>query len=171
MSKLFVPEIGTLLTLSADWTLALHDESRNQTMWDAVSGDSNPMVRAHKRILNDAFQAYETLHRENYDKRRRMMNGFDWDRWKNSPEHKAEMLAYETYTGLSSNLPTVTITIPTGTQLKVDRIYIRKGMADFSSITFNIISSPDPRFNPGKGLKGKRRFWAKLHDANELEFS
>lgn len=48
-----------------------------------------------------------------------------------------------------------------GTLLKVDRIYVRKGSSDFSSITFY---ATDP------GAKKKQRFWVKLEDANQIEF-
>ena len=46
------------------------------------------------------------------------------------------------------------------TILTIDRIYIRKGNDDFSSITFNAIFP--------NGFKG--RFWAKLEDVNNIEF-
>lgn len=35
-----------------------------------------------------------------------------------------------------------TATLPTGTTLKVDRIYIRKGGGDFDSVTFYVESTP-----------------------------
>ncbi len=52
------------------------------------------------------------------------------------------------------------VTIPKGCILTVDRIYIRKGLTEFSSISFFI-----------EGLaKKKLRFWAKLEDCNNIEF-
>ena len=55
------------------------------------------------------------------------------------------------------------VTLPKGTVLKVDRIYIRKGGSPFSSVSFW-----------AEGIKGhdKRgaRFWAKLNDCNNIEF-
>jgi hypothetical protein len=62
-------------------------------------------------------------------------------------------------------------TLPVGTVLAVDRIYIRKTLQDFDSITFNIEDCPDPRFRSKKmkGLyKGKPRFWVRLDDANKI---
>jgi hypothetical protein len=55
------------------------------------------------------------------------------------------------------------ITFPKGTVLCLDRIYIRKGASDFSSLSFFIKESPQD------GLKGKR-FWAKLKDCNKIYF-
>jgi hypothetical protein len=54
------------------------------------------------------------------------------------------------------------VTLPAETILKVDRIYIRKGAADYDSITFNIIYSPHSHLYNKKKL----RFWAKLTDIN-----
>ncbi len=58
----------------------------------------------------------------------------------------------------------VAVTMPKGTVLTVDRIYLRKGAEDFDSITFRIHThSTDP-----KTFK-KARFWAKLPDVNQIE--
>lgn len=55
------------------------------------------------------------------------------------------------------------VSLPKGTVLKVDRIYIRKGdgFSDFSSISFY-----------AEKLDGKKspRFWAKLSDCNKIVF-
>lgn len=58
-----------------------------------------------------------------------------------------------------------TVTLPKGITLEVDRIYIRKGahMADYSSVTFKVVSTEFKNFN-------KARFWAKLADCNNIEF-
>jgi hypothetical protein len=53
------------------------------------------------------------------------------------------------------------VTIPKGTQLAFDRLYIRRGSEAFNSVTFRVKSSPE------KKLKGKR-FWAKLPDVNNI---
>ena len=60
------------------------------------------------------------------------------------------------------------MTLLAGTVLKVDRIYIRKGSAEYSSITFFVSESPMPELSSKKGPK--RRFWVKLQDANNIEF-
>lgn len=52
------------------------------------------------------------------------------------------------------------LVMPKGTALKVDRIYIRKGNSDYSSLTFFI----------GSGDWKGCRFWAKLSDVNNIEF-
>lgn len=79
--------------------------------------------------------------------------------------------------------------LPKGTILRVDRIYIRKGKSDWDSVTFAIVSAPDdnkrlklttesdtrhttlhiPEANKKleRKLKGSR-FWAKLDNVNEI---
>lgn len=79
------------------------------------------------------------------------------------------------------------ITLPKGTMLTIDRVYIRKGAKEFSSVTFNLpkrttskktvtrtatyIGGPDDgktiswdATKPARGV----RFWAKLADVNKM---
>jgi hypothetical protein len=73
---------------------------------------------------------------------------------------------------------TIPCTIPAGATLKVDRIYIRKGISEYSSITFLWVGE---RTEPRMGQKywstvevkiprKPVRFWAKLDDVNNIEF-
>jgi hypothetical protein len=59
------------------------------------------------------------------------------------------------------------MTLSAGTVLTVDRIYIRKGASDFSSLSFFIQSTPTPELAEAK--KTKFRFWASLEDVNHME--
>lgn len=63
--------------------------------------------------------------------------------------------------GYGRNLPKTHVTLSTGTELGIDRIYIRRGNKEFDSITFNLL---------GVKGKGRVRFWAKLSDVNTIEF-
>lgn len=78
-------------------------------------------------------------------------------------------------------------TIPVGAILKVDRVYIRKGLKDFSSLSFlwkgaatNPRLEEDQRWDRPSGgyvpagtfhkvSKKPVRFWAKLDDVNKIE--
>lgn len=72
------------------------------------------------------------------------------------------------------------ITIPKDTVLEIDRIYIRKGLEEYSSISFLVDSSPEVAYKPKADLKKlglghitkkhKMRFFAKLKDVNQIEF-
>lgn len=60
------------------------------------------------------------------------------------------------------------VTLPEGTKLTVDRIYIRKGQRDFNSISFHAYLE---LYSVGsaKPTKIKGRFWVKLEDANKIQ--
>ncbi len=69
----------------------------------------------------------------------------------------------------SKGLKSVQVTLPAGTVLEVDRVYVRtmsksatKKEDDYDSLTFRLI---DPKTG-----KGKIRFWAKLADVNTIEY-
>lgn len=61
--------------------------------------------------------------------------------------------------------------LPAGTELIIDRYYIRQGLDGFDSVSFRIegASASAPLYH-GTGSKAKRqvRFWAKLDDVNRL---
>ncbi len=56
-------------------------------------------------------------------------------------------------------LPSEIVSFPKGTVLKVDRLYIRKGVKSYDSVSF-FATLPDGK-KPG-------RFWAKLEDVNNI---
>ena len=124
--KLYIPEIGDSIKLTADWTFDLYDEYRNDTL---------------KEVMGITF-----------------------------PEIQ------------SSFQQSAPCTLPAGAVLKIDRIYIRKGVSEYSSVTFLWKGkSTEPRietYGPGYGRAGSQykiprkpvRFWAKLADVNNIEF-
>jgi hypothetical protein len=85
---------------------------------------------------------------------------------------------------------TTPCTLPKGSQLRVDRIYIRKGVSDYNSVTFFLIGAANPPevhnrvaiqvMGPGerrelpytvKKPKKPVRFWAKLDDVNTMKIT
>ena len=64
--------------------------------------------------------------------------------------------------------------LPKGLVLKVDRVYIRKGLSQYSSISFTV---PKPKNKkeklemPLNEIWSGARFWVKLHECNGVEFS
>lgn len=54
-------------------------------------------------------------------------------------------------------------TFDIGTKLKIDRIFIKKGISSFDSVTF-ILEKQD------SGWKRNIRFWVKLYDVNTMIF-
>jgi hypothetical protein len=55
------------------------------------------------------------------------------------------------------------VSLPTGTVLRVERVYIRAGSSEeFNSLTFRVLDSPNATLK-------KARFWAKLKDVNQMD--
>lgn len=61
------------------------------------------------------------------------------------------------------------VRIKEGSELTVDRIYIRKGVSDYSSVTFYLKKGATLYYNSGLYLSRGARFWAKLHDVNIMK--
>ena len=62
-------------------------------------------------------------------------------------------------------LTSTEVTLPAGTLLQVERVYVRQGKGDFDSLTF---TAQLPGAVKKKGLRPWPRFWAKLTDVNGL---
>lgn len=62
-----------------------------------------------------------------------------------------------------NNMNPIKVTIPSGSKLSIDRIYIKNGSSNFNSVTFRI------KFCPNIVME-KCRFWAKLNDVNNIIF-
>lgn len=67
-----------------------------------------------------------------------------------------------------SDYKSTDVTLPADTVLQIDRIYIRQGLSEFSSISFYVKSTN----NKGGyfGRPSTLRFWASLKDCNNIEF-
>lgn len=63
-----------------------------------------------------------------------------------------------------------TITIKKEGVMKIDRIYIRKGAEDYSSVTFIYVGDVEYR-DKLHTVKTKGRFWINLHNVNKLNVS
>lgn len=117
--RVFVPELGTVLTLAEDWTFKIINEARNAGL-----------AKLQGVMEGDYYFPFGTAEKSPYDGRQ----------WRREPKDPGSY------------------TFPAGTSLEVDRIYVRKGNEEYSSLTFKT------RVN-GKVL----RFFAKLDDVNRIE--
>lgn len=126
--KLFIPELGSKLTLIQDWKCPIEWENRNLTL-----------IKFFNSELSNAYKTYEQEWYQTLCSNTQRTK--TWKAWQDFIN--ANPLVY---------------TFPKGTVLEVDRIYIRKGAEDFSSLTF--------KWRTPKMV----RFWAKLEDVNRIEF-
>lgn len=167
MTQFYVPEISDRFTLVSDWGFTLHYERRNRTMIELLGlNDDEAMVAARERAAGLRGLAYREVWKE--------VPGQRWGLLSVPPsryrDHEIkDPVALQELRELQAKLNSwpLQASLPAGTELQVDRIYIRKGLKDFSSITFYVVSSPKPELNASK--KSKRRFWAKLSDCNRME--
>lgn len=153
--KLWIPELKQQIRLIEDWNFDLFWETRNQDLIDAFGFGINDMIEhpefKENRFLGyvlpewkegDAFTSYEDI--------------------KVHPRYRD----FRAYYG-KAGVPYRSVTISSGSVLSFDRIYIRKGNEDYSSVTFFIKSSDTPGLDWKK--YSKKRFWAKLKDVNKIE--
>jgi hypothetical protein len=78
------------------------------------------------------------------------------------------------FNALSKKRENQVIELPKGLVLKIDRIYIKKGLSQYSSITFRIPKPKNKREEeemPLNKIYSGVMFWAKLHEINGTEFS
>jgi hypothetical protein len=143
--KLNIPDIGDLITLSSNWTFTLHPEGRNVKL--AKFFDLEHARRGEEYWAKpEALVALDTIYKNckgivfDYAKHTEMVASFI----KNNPDIIKGAFEVE---------------LERGTTLGVDRVYIRKGAREFSSLSFFIKNGP---------FKGAR-FWAKLDEVNKIE--
>lgn len=141
--KLYIPNINSLMILSEDWTFKLYWERRNSKFFEALGW----------KITNWWRDDQPQQTREDAPKIQ-VEKAFTEQQLKDS---------YKSYSATNSRDQNyVLVTLPKGTQLKVDRIYIKRNAEAFSSLTFRTTKvCPDPKFK-------SKRFWAKLRDVNNL---
>ena len=133
--KLSIPDIGDKLTLTRDWTFDLWAERRNVTVAEHF-GYIELWYKGGTWVPVSLVGPHPDWRHKSYDS------------WREN--------------AIPCALEKVSVTIPADSVLTVDRIYIRKGAKEFSSISF-YLALP--------GVKKKLRFWAKLNDCNQIVYS
>lgn len=188
--NLYIPEIGDHIVLTEDWTFNLHPEYRNEDMaaylghylklggW--IDGNVLPPMRPVDYSVeypdreDPKFYTFSLIGgnkfcTEKYNTARQLAE----QECKARQVWQAEFnVHYDTAQKILKDV--LIVTIPKGTVLSIDRIYIRKGSSDFSSLTFyakglgniSVKSSRRPNAKNKKAL----RFWAKLDDCNNIKF-
>ena len=157
--KMYIPEIGDKIVLTKDWTFRLFDEGRNTALFD---------------LLKVKRRGVESIQRASDGKQFFYVWNDSWrgGAWLADDGEEAKVNMYEVRqenrrNEISPQFKIIKdsgteVTLKVGQVLSVDRVYIRRGASDFSSITFNYLGTP-------KG-SGRVRFWAKLADVNMIEF-
>lgn len=176
-----------VLALADTWDFTLHAERRNSALWELVCGGEPCLTYRDQwwTTPNDP-QRWGTDKREtllaHQEHRRALLSGMVSDGY-------VELAEVQTHAQVPRHDYTVGARMFPGTVLTVDRLYVRKGAADFSSVSFLAkrgLSEEPPTvqgaaaqdfFSTGKAERcakwnkgGTVRFWCKLHDAEALSF-
>ena len=192
MRSLLIPEIGDEFILARNWTFTLHCEHRNLGLASilgykmGITGGEDGR-RTKEVWYSSSLPDFPTQPNLNYplqeNFKRGLFGGTDYDAWKkacrdlekSSPEYQKflkdvsewhEMIRREGTSELE-------VTLRAGTRIKVDRVYIRKGASDFSSITWYAYDLGETTIvNAYRSTKKRSvkspRFWTKLKDANNI---
>lgn len=182
---MYIPEIGDRFRLTHPWEFVLHNEYRNSDVWEALGCAKHPDVAPRAA----RYEAASAELREMWDKhsflatRDALPSPFlplgSRPRTFTRREIPEELMERDQELREILNQDNqswwkASVTLPKGTVLSVDRIYIRKGASDFSSLTFYVHECPLPELTPAKKgggfKKGRKRFWAKLDDVNRIRF-
>lgn len=147
MPQLMIPALGATLALQEPWTFGLYRERKNETLIQALSITS-PRPRDG------------------------MFNTHGWpETYSIDAANTGEMtLADGSTRFVRYGERIMPVTLPAGTVLVVDRIYVRKGSKDFDfdSVTFRIKECPAGDLMSRRPKYRAIRFWAKLEDVNGM---
>lgn len=160
--QMYIPEIGDKIKLAENWAFALYPESRNANFLKTLT-KFNPGLTNFEHVTVKPY-------------------GCPWG-WDFLQELKTTLVKVPTVRWNSKRfvnsqkdekrfIEAFKIPLMKGDILQIDRIYVRKGKEDFSSITFKLIDTSNPLIlsQKRKSRKTLGRFWAKLSDVNEIKF-
>lgn len=156
--KLYIPELGEKITLLKDWSFKLILESRNEKLVEYFYPDKK-LICTYRIFGSNVKSNYALVPKEIYNEYYKVLSE---ELFKSPNRNKSEEFISNNINDFIYEEIMDLIKIPSGTELSFDRIYIRKGNKDFSSVTF-YAKIPD--------IKKKIRFFAKLEDVNKIEFT
>lgn len=157
MGNIFIPPLGSVIQLQEDWHFYLHDESRNATVQTAIN--SFPPYR----MRDPALPSWRQLE---VPERKIQVDASDWE-YIPHPGIETSHPDYMYWTGDWRRQ----MVFREGTDLKIERIYLRRGQKGYDSVTFRtnhwVSELGDPLFTASRKIK-HLRFWAKLDDVNQI---
>ena len=144
--QLYIPKLGDCVRLAEPWSFTLHVESRNTPLWKSLQIPMPPGMWGW-RFPDKAEMESDGL----------------YQRYMADPTVTVEVGALDYPNGRIVYNVTIAkkVTLPVGTLLRMDRIYIRKNAEYYDSVTFVIQECSLIK-------KGNPRFWVKLKDANKM---
>lgn len=169
--RLFIPDVGVSMRLLQNWTFDLKREGRNNDVWEALNCDLHPSLEQSRARIARMEAARQEIADRMVPSPLRRRHGIYVDYASTEDRNADFALRDEIYSAKTNQ--SVPVTLEAGTVLKVDRVYIRQGAEDFSSLSFYIEETPMLALVPAKKgggfKKGRRRFFASLVDVNTMD--
>ncbi len=178
--QLCVPAIGTVLILAEPWYFRLYFESRNSGLINALTGSEFGWASFHGGW--DWVGGKRKWRKPDYQDKKLGDYKVQLDDF-GIPKDEAEQDAMELASTWRNHQPMcyIDVEFPAKTLLTVDRIYIRKGVDAYNSLTFWVKKPPklkkakkgEPPVVPTdeylfQQKVGGNRFCAKLPDVNKI---
>lgn len=158
MPQIFIPPLGSVIRLQDTWKFQLQYERRNEKLMELCK-----LTPPH--TLEHWGKAWRKL---DIADRKRLIEMSNWN-FENEYDEDSPLFDNYAYWAGDWSHPFL---FTKGTELKIDRIYLRQGQKDFDSVSFRSncwVSNLDaPAINIPRKTKGIR-FWAKLADVNRIE--
>jgi hypothetical protein len=143
----YVPEIGDNIKLLKDWEFDLHAERRNEALGAFFN---HYLARYSKWLDNNDLAPMRlpdyTVEYPDRDAYTKFFGKYDYegynkacnDACNNNEDYVRYQKDLDTWNSIADGLvkDAIKVVIPAGTVLKIDRIYIKKGATEYSSITF-----------------------------------
>lgn len=157
MNKMYIPPLGFTFKLTEDWQFKLYDEHRNSAMLEAAR-----LVPPYRRAKFEDLTRSEKVAQFNQP-------GSQWFTDDGALEASGRDLDWLLREHAYTNF-----VLRKESELKVERIYIRRGGEPFNSVTLRATTyhsaGGDPLFRPGVKMPKSLRFWVKLEDFNKIHF-
>lgn len=166
MASIFIPPLDSVIKLTERWDFMLQHERRNEKLFELMG--IQPLYRSG---IDHVRQSHAWRDMSPTD-RKKAIDASDWE-FGDGYDEDGPMFQQYGYWGGTWTHP---FSLEADTELKIDRIYLRRGSETFDSVTFRsncwVVDSGHPLFGR-KYVKGKKvpsiRFWAKLTDVNRIE--
>lgn len=155
--KVNIPTIGTVWVLAKDWTFTVIAEHRNDRIVDYLKETGAlPQDAPRWEQVPECGASFEYTHPHRTAYGQATSQPLTEQRTcRLPPGHDGGHNHYDTR---PRDYARYACTVPRGTRLRVDRIYIRQGAPDFDSLTFWALDL----------AKKRVRFFAKLADVNTM---
>lgn len=166
MGRMTIPSIGTVLVLTEPWEFSLYFDHKNspliQALYTGPEYVTPPIPADQHRYYKDRPKYWDQYNRKQHGTTPELWHDDERFRIKKAEQPNAIGLSHRESYWVKKDRPYVAARLPAGTPLRVDRVYIKRGLDVFSNLYMGITKEC-----LNKKLRGKR-FWATVDDVNQM---